>query len=220
MVIGKFLAFLLIGLATFPGFGDAADKPKDYYKVLEVPKSASPAEIKKAYRTLALKWHPDKNQEIKEEATERFQEISEAYEVLSDEKLRRQYDQGGRGGGGFPGGGRRGGGGFHGFQGRSADDIFKDFFGDGDPFAGFDDIFKNAGFPGAGGHGGGFSSSSFSFQSGGGHSFTSSSTTTVIKNGKRVTKTVTSRNGVEETTYDEIGSGGRGRRRSQLGFEF
>jgi DnaJ-class molecular chaperone len=56
----------------------------DYYKVLEVSKNATTAEIKKAYRKLALKWHPDKNQDNIEDATKKFKEISEAYEVLSD----------------------------------------------------------------------------------------------------------------------------------------
>ncbi|KAI1289847.1 DnaJ -like protein subfamily B member 2 [Halotydeus destructor] len=65
----------------------------DYYKTLEVSKSATAAEIKKAYRRLALQWHPDKNPERKEVAEKRFKEISEAYEVLSDERKKRVYDQ-------------------------------------------------------------------------------------------------------------------------------
>ncbi|XP_063925294.1 dnaJ homolog subfamily B member 6 isoform X1 [Zophobas morio] len=64
----------------------------DYYKVLEVSKNATTAEIKKAYRKLALKWHPDKNQDNIEEATKKFKEISEAYEVLSDDSKRKIYD--------------------------------------------------------------------------------------------------------------------------------
>ncbi|XP_076250581.1 dnaJ heat shock protein family (Hsp40) member B6 mrj isoform X2 [Rhynchophorus ferrugineus] len=64
----------------------------DYYRVLEVPKSATTVDIKKAYRKLALKWHPDKNPDNLEEATKKFKEISEAYEVLSDDKKRRMYD--------------------------------------------------------------------------------------------------------------------------------
>ncbi|CAH0555808.1 unnamed protein product [Brassicogethes aeneus] len=64
----------------------------DYYKVLEVPKGATNAEIKKAYRKLALKWHPDKNPDNMDDATKKFKEISEAYEVLSDESKRKIYD--------------------------------------------------------------------------------------------------------------------------------
>lgn len=61
----------------------------DYYKILEVNRSASVADIKKAYRRLALKWHPDKNPDNQEESNKRFKELSEAYEVLSDEKKRK-----------------------------------------------------------------------------------------------------------------------------------
>src|SRR5437867_11889921 len=95
---------------------------KDYYKVLGVPKNASTAEIKKAYRKLAQKHHPDANAGNKE-AEERFKEISAAYDVLGDAEKRKQYDQvremaasgfgGFRGSGpgdggvrGWPGGGR------------------------------------------------------------------------------------------------------------------
>ncbi|VDP94294.1 unnamed protein product [Echinostoma caproni] len=68
----------------------------DYYEVLCVTKTAGPDEIKKAYRKLALKWHPDKNPGNKEEAEHRFKLISEAYEVLSDPSKRRIYDQYGK----------------------------------------------------------------------------------------------------------------------------
>lgn len=64
----------------------------DYYKVLDVPRTATTLEIKKAYRKLALKWHPDKNLERKDEAERKFKEISEAYEVLSDERKKKRYD--------------------------------------------------------------------------------------------------------------------------------
>ncbi|XP_005183612.1 dnaJ homolog subfamily B member 2 isoform X1 [Musca domestica] len=64
----------------------------DYYKVLDVPRSATDTEIKKAYRKLALKWHPDKNPDNLDEANKRFRELSEAYEVLSDERKRKIYD--------------------------------------------------------------------------------------------------------------------------------
>ena len=59
---------------------------KDYYEILELPKNATESDIKKAYRKLALKWHPDKNPDNLQDAEIRFKEISEAYEVLSDRK--------------------------------------------------------------------------------------------------------------------------------------
>src|SRR4030081_3886778 len=65
---------------------------KDYYKTLGVSKSASTKEIKAAYRKLARQWHPDVNPTRKNEAEEKFKEISEAYEVLSDPEKRRTYD--------------------------------------------------------------------------------------------------------------------------------
>ncbi|KAI8435013.1 hypothetical protein MSG28_003448 [Choristoneura fumiferana] len=64
----------------------------DYYRVLGVTRVATDAEIKKAYRKLALKWHPDKNPDNADEANRKFKEISEAYEVLSDENKRKMYD--------------------------------------------------------------------------------------------------------------------------------
>ncbi|KAJ9590434.1 hypothetical protein L9F63_016521, partial [Diploptera punctata] len=64
----------------------------DYYGILEVSRNASNPEIKKAYRRLALKWHPDKNPDNLDEANKKFKEISEAYEVLSDDSKRRVYD--------------------------------------------------------------------------------------------------------------------------------
>jgi molecular chaperone DnaJ len=69
----------------------AKDYQKDYYKALGVPKTATAAEIKKAYRELARKWHPDANKGSAE-AEERFKEITEAYNVLSDDKQRKEYD--------------------------------------------------------------------------------------------------------------------------------
>ncbi|WP_419726565.1 molecular chaperone DnaJ [Terrisporobacter petrolearius] len=100
---------------------------RDYYDVLGVGKSADATEIKKAYRKLAMKYHPDKNPGDKE-AEEKFKEINEAYEVLSDETKRKNYDQFGHegvNGQGFGGAGGFGGQGFGGF-----DDIFGDIFGD------------------------------------------------------------------------------------------
>lgn len=69
-------------------------KEKNYYKILGVPRDAKLKEIKKEYRRLALEWHPDKNTENKEEAEKMFQDISEAYEVLSDKEMREKYDRG------------------------------------------------------------------------------------------------------------------------------
>lgn len=65
----------------------------DYYEILDIAKDASHGEVKKAYRKLALKWHPDKNPDQKEEAEKKFKEISEAYEVLSDKEKREIYDR-------------------------------------------------------------------------------------------------------------------------------
>ncbi|EOY07800.1 Mamallian P58IPK isoform 1 [Theobroma cacao] len=82
-------------------------KRKDWYKILGVSKTASVAEIKRAYKKLALQWHPDKNVDNREEAEEQFREIAAAYEVLGDEEKRSRYDRGediedmGTGGGGF-----------------------------------------------------------------------------------------------------------------------
>ncbi|TWT26194.1 molecular chaperone DnaJ [Planomicrobium sp. CPCC 101110] len=96
---------------------------RDYYEVLGVSKTASKEEIKKAYRTLSKKFHPDINKD--DNASEKFQEVKEAYEVLSDDQKRAQYDQFGhqdpnQGFGGFGGG-----------DGFGFEDIFSTFFGGG-----------------------------------------------------------------------------------------
>lgn len=116
---------------------------RDYYEVLGVSKDASEDEIKKAYRKIAIKYHPDRNPGNKE-AEEKFKEAAEAYDVLHDSQKRQQYDQ-------FGFNGPAGGGGFGGFSsagGFSMDDIFSmfgDVFGGRGGFGGF----------GGGGFGGG-----------------------------------------------------------------
>ena len=119
---------------------------RDYYEVLGISKGASEDEIKKAYRKAAMKYHPDKfsnaSEKEKKEAEEKFKEVNEAYQVLSDAQKRAQYDQFGhaafeQGAGGF-------GGGFGGFGGAGGfEDIFSSFFGGG-----------GSGFGGFGGFGG------------------------------------------------------------------
>ncbi len=71
---------------------------RDYYEILGVSKDATDADIKSAYRKLALKYHPDRNPGDKKEAGERFKEVSEAYAVLSDSQKRAQYDRFGHAG--------------------------------------------------------------------------------------------------------------------------
>ena len=113
---------------------------RDYYEVLGVEKTASEAEIKKAYRKLAIQYHPDKNPGDKE-AEEKFKEAAEAYNVLSDKDKRARYDQFGHAGmGGAAGGG------FSDFADFDLNDIFSSVFGHG--FSGF------GGFGGFGGGGG------------------------------------------------------------------
>ncbi|REE81839.1 molecular chaperone DnaJ [Lutibacter oceani] len=111
---------------------------QDYYEILGVSKNATPAEIKKGYRKMAIKYHPDKNPDNKE-AEEQFKKAAEAYEILSDENKKARYDQyghaafeNGGGAGGFGGGG------------MNMDDIFSQFgdifggaFGGGGGFGGF-----------------------------------------------------------------------------------
>lgn len=113
---------------------------RDYYEILGVAKNASDDEIKKAYRKLAIKYHPDKNPDDKA-AEEKFKEAAEAYEVLSNPEKKQRYDQFGHAGmSGAAGGGGYGGGGMN------MDDIFSQF----------GDIFGGAfGFGGGGGNGGG-----------------------------------------------------------------
>lgn len=105
---------------------------RDYYEVLGVGRSASADEIKKAYRQMAIKYHPDKNPGDKA-AEEKFKEAAEAYEVLSDQQKKANYDRFGHQASGYGGGGYGGGG-------MNMEDIFSQFgdiFGDGSPFESF-----------------------------------------------------------------------------------
>jgi len=104
---------------------------RDYYDILGLSRSATADEIKKAYRKLAIKYHPDKNPGDKE-AEEKFKEAAEAYEILSNQEKRQRYDQFGHAGtsgaGGYGGGG------------MNMEDIFSQFgdiFGGGSPFESF-----------------------------------------------------------------------------------
>jgi len=126
---------------------------KDYYQILGLGRSATEEDIKKAYKKLALRWHPDRNMDKKEEAEKKFKEIALAYEILSDPQKRQLYDQygeeafqgGGGGGGGMPQSSAEFAGAFPGrtffFRStnpRGAEEIFKEFFGSrnmDDPFA-------------------------------------------------------------------------------------
>ena len=141
----------LIVLPSLVYYSFTVNMGKDYYKILGVARGASEDEIKKSYRKLALKYHPDKNQTAG--AEEKFKEIGEAYDVLSDKKKKGVYDQygeeglkGGLGGGGGGGGGMphfdfsQSGGGGQGYNYSYHGDpraTFSQFFGGSNPFASF-----------------------------------------------------------------------------------
>ena len=188
----------------------------DYYGILGVSKDATETDIKKAYRKLALKWHPDKNPDNKEEAEEKFKSISEAYEVLSDKEKRDVYDKFGKDG--LTGGGGSGGASSFTFRFHDPNEIFKEFFGGRDPFT---EIFKGFGSTGDAGSGSGFGfpggiafasfgsgfgdfadfgggSSSFSFSSGSGSGGAAK---------KSVTKTVKHVNGQKVETKKVVENG-------------
>ena len=107
---------------------------RDYYEILNVSKSASPDEIKKAYRKVAMKYHPDRNPDNKD-AEDKFKEAAEAYSILSDSDKKARYDQFGHAGVNQNAGGAGG------FQGMDINDIFSSF---GDIFGGggFGDILE------------------------------------------------------------------------------
>ncbi|XP_070693632.1 dnaJ homolog subfamily B member 2 [Pempheris klunzingeri] len=197
----------------------------DYYNILGVPKTASQDDIKKAYRKLALKWHPDKNPDNKDEAERKFKEVAEAYEVLSDKSKRDAYDRYGNDrvrhtgssssdfSSDFPG---------FTFTFRSPDEVFKEFFGGQDPFASFFDDFSSFGgssschgpsrffsFPSTGVGFTSFSSlgglDGMDSMGGGTSNFKSVSTSTRIINGKRTTTKKIKENGQERTEIEEDG---------------
>ncbi|KAL1766972.1 dnaJ-like subfamily B member 6 isoform X1 [Sigmodon hispidus] len=178
----------------------------DYYEVLGVQRYASPEDIKKAYQKQALKWHPDKNPENKEEAERKFKQVAE---VLSDAKKWDIYDKYSKeelnGGGG--------GGGSHfdspfefGFIFRNPDDVSREFFGGRDPFSfdhfedPFDDFFGNRR-----GHMGITSFSSASFGGSRMDNFKSISTSTKIVNGKKVTTKTIMENVQKRVEVEEDG---------------
>ena len=170
---------------------------KNYYEILGVSETATDDEIRKAYKKLAIKWHPDKNPENQKEAEEKFKEIAEAYSVLSDPKKKREWEFSKNGGGHFD----------FDFDNFDPFEHFRDFFhsgfGDMDGFDDDDFGFGHKkkgnkkgghdpfGFGGFGGFGG-FDDDFGNFGDfGSGNTGTYTKTTTTIINGKKVTKTET-----------------------------
>ncbi|XP_018585127.2 dnaJ homolog subfamily B member 6-like isoform X1 [Scleropages formosus] len=196
----------------------------DYYDILGVSRNASSEDIKKAYRKQALRWHPDKNPDNKEEAERKFKELAEAYEVLSDRDKREAYNRYGKEGlfssgssspADYPG---------FTFTFRSPEEVFREFFGGEDPFASFFDDFPFSrirghsgasrfgpsrffSFPSAGVDFTSFSSSMGGMDDMGGSfgNFKSVSTSTRIVNGKRTTTRKIRENGQERTEIEEDG---------------
>ena len=158
---------------------------KDYYKILEVDKECEKEDIKKSYRKLALKYHPDKNNGD----DSKFKELAEAYEILSDGNKRRQYDYNCSHGVNYS---------TFGHQFMNPEDLFKDIFKNSDMdviMSGFMNHQNNVSFDN------GFLSPDFVFN----NSFKSVSSSTIIQNGKKVVKTTIVEDGVtrtEEKVYD------------------
>ncbi|XP_063285393.1 dnaJ homolog subfamily B member 2 isoform X3 [Pelobates fuscus] len=193
----------------------------DYYEILGVSRNANQDDIKRAYRKQALKWHPDKNPDNKEYAEQKFKDIAEAYEVLSDVHKREAYDRYGKSG--ISGAGSAQSSSDHAFSGfeftfRSPEEVFREFFGGRDPFSDlFDDfgLFSNLRNDGAQrslfSHSFPSDSAFTSFSSFGNHSlgssgqFCSVSTSTKIVNGKRLTTKRTVKDGVEHLEVEEDG---------------
>ncbi|XP_029980251.1 dnaJ homolog subfamily B member 2 [Sphaeramia orbicularis] len=196
----------------------------DYYNILGVSRAASQDDIKKAYRKLALKWHPDKNPDNKEEAERKFKELAEAYEVLSDKSKRDAYDRYGNDNmrhtgssssdfsSDLPG---------FTFTFRNPEEVFREFFGGQDPFANFFDDFSTFGsssrlgpsrffsFPSAGVDFTSFSTlgglDGMDSMGGGRSNFKSVSTSTRVINGKRTTTKKIKENGQERIEIEEDG---------------
>mmetsp|Transcript_17878 Transcript_17878/g.50824 ORF Transcript_17878/g.50824 Transcript_17878/m.50824 type:complete len:269 (+) Transcript_17878:276-1082(+) len=193
----RLLLGILLGVCAFLAL--AGEEKETYYDVLGVEQKATDDEIKKAYRKMAVQYHPDKYQGDKKEAAERLIRIAEAYETLSNPDKRKQYDASLAGGaGGFDFGAA------HHFSFAQADEMFKDFF------KGFEDMFKGSDDPFAafgGGGGGGSASFSTSFSSSSSSSFSSFSSSSggSFSSQKGYSKSVAHRNvnGKQETIVTE-----------------
>jgi len=155
--------------------------PKDYYKILEIEKNADQNTIKKAYRKLAMKYHPDKNINNREQAEAKFKEISEAYDVLSDKNKKTNYDMNNTTE-------------FSNF--KKPEDIFKDFFKNDQMFNTFNNDFFKVNMFNNSNH---FSTST-SFSSSSSSSFSSSSSNSNFKQRNESTTII---NGVQQTTITE-----------------
>lgn len=186
----------------------------DYYHTLGVQRNASAEDIKKAYRKLALQWHPDKNPNNKVEAEKRFKDIAEAYEVLSDRSRRNEYDVGRHGMGGTGSSGRSY---FWGTSFRSPDEVFRECFGDEFDFGGgmnggatssqswtssfFSPLSRGSFLPSMGGLKKSFLGGLVQFSA----SSSSTTTSTQCVNGRTITTKTIKENGKERTEIVEDG---------------